>query len=70
MAAAQDLMRALHTAEAVLVDIRSEAARVLRARGKRVWPFRRIAERCGLTGDNLTQKGRAIWEGSQRRGRD
>ena len=64
MVAAQELMRDLHAAEADLVDIRSQAAKVLRETwGKRVWPFRRIAERCGLTGDHLTQRGRVIWEG-------
>lgn len=69
MVAAQELMRDYQVGESDLVDIRSEAAKQLRAADRKRWTFARIAVACGGTGDHLTQKGRAIFEGSRRKGR-
>lgn len=69
MVAAQELIRDFHSGESDLVDIRSEAARRLRAGDKRRWTYARIAAVCGVVGDHLTQKGRAIVEGSRRKSR-
>lgn len=71
MRAAHDLIAERLRGVRVLVDIRSEAAKALRAADRRFWVYRRIAEACGLTGEHLKERGLSIVRGyrdsSQRR---